>query len=79
VCGWREADEQQASERITEAGNRTTPVAVVAVGSALVAGDLLTISTEARAAFASDNRVANRSELAVDVGRGGFHPMCCES
>jgi hypothetical protein len=53
VCTWREADDDDASFRVAEAGHRASPVGLVAVGSALLARHLLAKGDEPRAAAAS--------------------------
>jgi hypothetical protein len=53
-CGGQ-ADDQELSLRIAEAGDGAAPVRFVAVGAALGAGDFLAVANQARAFAALDN------------------------
>jgi len=55
VSAGSEAHDQDAGQRIAESGNGLAPVFPVAIRTALLAGDLLTIANQARTASAGDH------------------------
>jgi hypothetical protein len=55
VSAGSESHDQNAGQRIAESGNGLAPVFPVAIGTALLAGDLLAISDQTGAASAGDH------------------------
>jgi len=61
--GRRKADEQQARIRIAEAGDRPSPVDVIAMRALLLPCDALAVLPQTRAAFAGDDGVMDVGEM----------------
>ena len=72
VRGRREAEDEHARIRIAEAGNGARPVHVVAVRRVLLTPDALTVTPQARAGIARDDRVANLVRLGTILLYSGF-------
>src|SRR5262249_13149006 len=63
-----EAEDQQASVRIAEAGNRPGPVIPLEIGAALFLPDLSAVGDEARAAGAGDNLRVQAEQFGAGSG-----------
>jgi hypothetical protein len=64
----RQADDEQSSARIAEAGDRLAPIRLVAEGTALFPRDLGTKAAKARTPIAVDDRVVNLKQRRLTLG-----------
>ena len=75
VCGGRQSHEQQSRIWIAKSGNRAAPVGVAPMCAFLLVRDAATVLSQARAAFARNNRVVDLSESGRQLDAQPFHEI----